>query len=288
MLEIFPSDPGGGVTENQDVLFAAARLLIDHVNADKKLLPITKRYGLDPRQYIAVDSILTLVDQGDLDEKNQKRLRKLLNRNDLTKFLLDYYRAENQDTDDKLYQAVKKSGDFGNNSRIKDYLGSYRCYRKMKIGQGLIEGLISITYNDTFGSYFFDHKTSLNLAYEGTTETRNYSHTGPVFAASKRIYLLGVGHDRDGNYIRPMILRDVDQVEKTPLVGLLLTETNDHEPYACKIVLLHDDLMQSNDARFGRDVDREGEILKLLSYESMATGVLFGWSSNADKLGVTV
>ena len=124
------------------------------------------------------------------------------------------------------------------------------------------------------------HSIALHVSTQRLDDGREhiFKHTGPVFVLAGRIYLLGIGQDDFGVYIRPMFLRAVDRPKSQEIVGMLLTETAKSIPIASKTMLVHEDLEIILRERYPTD-DEYGEfVIKILRNESKNSEfMLYGW-----------
>lgn len=175
-----------------------------------------------------------------------------------------------------LYEAMRWKLEVDNQEHLASYVGLYRCFRMSDESTALVEGTIEIL-NNTEGVFWFEHKSMQNLRIIGTAE---FNHDGPVYIRSKRIYLVGIGKDKFGSYIRPIIIGTVDEPREQMMVGMVLTETAYHVPMACKTVLVHEELFRNLGAASAPDVC-EAAIKRLLKNESDIDDILYGWGEDS-------
>lgn len=174
-----------------------------------------------------------------------------------------------------LHQAIATALDVHPGSNAERYVGRYVCYRKSDAPDKLVRGYIKIVQND--GQYHFEHRSEQRIG----ARKISFRHRGPVFVLSNRIYLLGIGNDEPASYVRPIILKAVDDPKKQELIGIVLTETTDNVPLASKTVLVHFDLVRKF-LKDSKDGDRQpyyNHIHQLLQNESsQPKDIIYGWS----------
>ncbi|KUO58126.1 MAG: hypothetical protein APF80_11875 [Alphaproteobacteria bacterium BRH_c36] len=160
------------------------------------------------------------------------------------------------------------------------YVGRYHAYRLANSAGGLVKGLFDIAYRDDHEGYFFRHISHQTKPNDPSGKAHELVHEGPVYGLTGRLYFVGLGVDLEGCYLRPMIMRAVDQPHRKPLIGIVLTETFEHIPLASKTVLVHEQYLKVLAASFGNGPKLDEHICSLLKSESVNNDIVFGWSEN--------
>lgn len=180
-------------------------------------------------------------------------------------------RADHQEFQDLIYRGGLEALGGQPQDAMRRYIGTYGSFRVNSQGTLLVEGDIGIFASKNAG-FYFEHTARQYVDGHGD---HIYSHTGPVFILSDRLYLLGIGSGDTGSYLRPMILKSVDNPAKEALVGVVMTETTSHVPFSTKTVLIAkarlDDLRSSLGPGF------EPYIREHLTNEARSTEVVRGW-----------
>lgn len=162
---------------------------------------------------------------------------------------------------------------------LASYTGKYTSYRKSDVPGQLITGEIEIKLDGQHGHFFFTHTSQQKRSGDLLGEEVNFDHRGMVLLQSNRVYLLGVGVDVEGAYVRLMILGAADHPAKQAIVGVLTTETSSHKPFSCKTVLLHEAYRKELLEKLGEDKLRQ-RILDMLRNDSKTEDILYGGSGS--------
>lgn len=171
-----------------------------------------------------------------------------------------------------LAAALRIDGQTG----TKNYEGEYTSYRRSAQSGKIVTGQIRVFRDPDFGFTFFEHRSQQPII-DNTLQP--FDHEGPVYVLSTRIYMIGIGTDSTGSYLRPMILRAVDDPRKQELEGILLTETTNHKvPFASRTVLLHNDKRAELERTY--KLEFEERLLAMLEPSYFFEGILRGWSSD--------
>jgi hypothetical protein len=170
------------------------------------------------------------------------------------------------------YHILKLLLECGDQSHAVKYVGNYVCYRYLSGTDTLLEGKINISYEKDSASYNFTH-TSRDSGDDATVPL--LEHSGPFYAMVNRLYMVGIGIDNYGTYLRPLIVQAAERPKTTPLRGVVLTEWwNGHVPVAARTILLHEDFHKSMRATHPDDADFRDFIVKRLNIPSNSEGAL--------------
>jgi ribosomal protein L35AE/L33A len=150
------------------------------------------------------------------------------------------------------------------------YVGEYDCYRYLTGTAQLLHGSVNITYDKSTASYNFTHSSRDS----GDNATSPFlQHSGPFFVLANRIYLVGIGIDNYGPYLRPLIVQATERPKTTLLRGVVLTEWwNGNIPVAARTVLFHRDFHQAMRANHTNTIEFEDFIHKQLRTPSNTEG----------------
>jgi ribosomal protein L35AE/L33A len=223
------------VSTNRDEFRAARRLLKEQV----------ERYGVTRVHALYFKGILSIGTLKNVIAAN------LQGRSSETKdAIVGFYKsvqAENdREAEKRLYHVLKSVFGAGDQSGAQNYVGKYVCYRiqtgtENSDSPNLFAGRIVIEHVAADDSYRFRHvSTDSSLEVEKNAQM---VHTGPIFVLVNRVYLVGLGQDIYGAYMRPIIFQTSATPKTVPLKGMVLTESAaDNVPVAARTVLFHDDL----------------------------------------------
>lgn len=180
-------------------------------------------------------------------------------------------RAEHLDFQALLYRGGLEALGGTSQEPMAHYVGAYTSFRTNVRGTDLVLGTIKIWKSDS-GNYYFEHFARQIIEEYGD---QVFSHTGPAFILSDRIYLLGIGQGEGGSYLRPMILKSVDNPKANPIIGVLMTETTSRVPFSTKAVLLSEDRVEHLRNSMGEAFERY--VRQCLRNESDSSQVVLGW-----------
>lgn len=156
-------------------------------------------------------------------------------------------------------------------SAIK-YVGNYTCYRYLTGTDQLLVGSIKIEYDKDTASYNFTH-VSRDSGDDATVPL--LEHSGPFYVLANRIYMVGIGIDNYGPYLRPLIVQAAERPRTTLLRGVVLTEWwNGHVPVAARTILFHEDFSKTMRASHPDDPEFQDFIVKQLKIPSNSEGAL--------------
>jgi ribosomal protein L35AE/L33A len=162
-----------------------------------------------------------------------------------------------------------------NQDAASKYVGKYKCYRLSNNEGSLITGEITIEKIDLH-HFVFRHTSKQRLSRSRVAD--DFNHHGSFVVLSNRIYFVGLGADHQGSYLRPIIANAVDSPQDQIIVGILLTETADLIPMACKTVIVHMNCETKLRQNYQTQDAFDTHIGSLLVNESKLGGVLSGWS----------
>lgn len=170
------------------------------------------------------------------------------------------------------YHILKLLLECGDQSAAAKYVGNYVCYRYLSGTETLVEGNIKIEYDKSAASYHFTHLTD-DSGDDATVPL--LKHSGPFYVLDNRLYMVGIGMDNYGAYLRPLIVQAAERPTTTPLRGVVLTEWwNGHVPVAARTILFHEDFHKTMRAKHPDDADFEDFIVKRLKLPSSSEGAL--------------
>jgi hypothetical protein len=170
------------------------------------------------------------------------------------------------------YHILKLLLECGDQEAASKYTGNYSCYRYLTGTEQLLEGSIDIIYDASTASYNFKH-VSRDSGDDATTPL--LEHSGPFYVLANRIYMVGIGFDNYGPYLRPLIVQAAERPKTTLLRGVVLTEWwNGHVPVAARTILLHEDFRNTMRATHPDDPEFRDFIVKQLKTPSNSEGTL--------------
>lgn len=170
------------------------------------------------------------------------------------------------------YHILKLLLECGDQSSAAKYVGNYACYRYLTGTKELVSGRIKIEYDNSTASYNFTHVTS-DSGDDATVPL--LKHSGPFYVFVNRIYMVGIGIDNYGTYMRPLIIQAAERPKTTPLRGVVLTEWwNGHVPVAARTLLFHEDFHKAMRAKHPDDTGFRDFIVKQLEIPSNSEGAL--------------
>jgi hypothetical protein len=170
------------------------------------------------------------------------------------------------------YHILKLLLECGDQSSAAKYVGDYTSYRYLTGTDELLTGSIKVTYDKNTASYNFTH-ISRDSGDDATVPL--LEHSGPFYVLVNRIYMVGIGIDNYGTYLRPLIVQAAERPKTTPLRGVVLTEWwNGHVAVAARTILLHEDFHKTMRATHPEDADFQDFIIKQLKLPSNSEGAL--------------
>jgi hypothetical protein len=175
----------------------------------------------------------------------------------------------------EIYNAISSLFKLEIHERIPGrFAGEYNCFRLANDGN-IITGEIRIFFENN--TCQFEHHSKQDVH----DQIREFNHRGIVIFLDDRIYLIGLGSDAYGHYLRPMILRKVQFPDRDPIVGIVLLEALANPaddsiiPLASKTVLI----------RRGATWDTDPNIVRsYLRNESETENIVYGWSKRPTSL----
>lgn len=197
--------------------------------------------------------------------------------------LLGFFKkvVEEAATEIGFYHILKLILDCGDQSSAEKYVGNYVCYRFQSGKDNLLVGSISVEYDSSTASYNFTHR-SPDSGLDVTAPL--LKHSGPFYVFENRIYLVGIGLDDYGTYLRPIIVQATERPKMVPLRGVVLTEwATGHVPVAARTILYHEELHASMLAMHPNETEFRSHVIKQLRLPSNSEGKplratnLMGW-----------
>lgn len=170
------------------------------------------------------------------------------------------------------YHILKLLLECGDQSSAAKYVGDYVCYRYLSGTEEIVAGNIKITYDKDDASYNFTHFSS-DSGDDATVPL--LEHSGPFYVLVNRIYMVGIGVDNYGTYLRPLIIQAAERPKTTPLRGVVLTEWwNGHVPVAARTILFHEEFHRAMRTMHPEEASFRDFIVKQLKIPSNSEGAL--------------
>ena len=151
-------------------------------------------------------------------------------------------------------------------SAVSRLSGEWTSYRPSNVKGKFIRGNYKFSHKFRVG--LFEHRSVQDVADGQVRLSKTFNHRGLVFLVRNSVYLLGLGP----GYMRPEILRALDDAGRNVLLGVLATERFEHNymhtPLASKTLLIRNGFADADE--YLKNIDT------VLASASSIDGILYG------------